>query len=169
MRIAVARVVMVVTVLTWGSAAFADEQKIQLSDVPKAVMDAVKAKFPGAEIRDASKETEDGKTTYEVALTHKGKAVDVSLTQEGKITDIETAITASDLPKAVSSAIELKYPKATLKKVEQIVAVEGTKETTNYEVLLTTEAKKTLEVKISPEGQILKEEASDDDKEAEKK
>src|SRR5262245_7668500 len=83
------------------TAAFAAEEKIPVDKLPKAVADAVKAKFPGAELKGAEKEEEDGKTIYEVALVHKGVTYDVSATADGKIVEVEKLITAKDLPAAV--------------------------------------------------------------------
>ncbi|MFI5455228.1 MAG: PepSY-like domain-containing protein [Isosphaerales bacterium] len=159
-----ARAGVLVGLLAFVSVAVADEVKIELKDVPKAVLDAVKAKFPKAELTGATKETEEGKTTYEIALKDKGQKVDVALTADGKITEIETEIAARDLPEAVSSALEAKYPKATIKKAELITEIDGAKESKNYEVVVVTEAKKSLEVKVSPEGKILKEDGGGEDK-----
>ena len=39
----------------------ADEEKVPLDKLPKAVLDAVKAKFPKAQLLGAEKETVDGK------------------------------------------------------------------------------------------------------------
>jgi hypothetical protein len=152
-----ARVEVLMGLLACISVACADEVKVELKDVPKAALDAVKVKFPKAELTGAVKETEEGKTTYEIALKDKGQKIDVALTADGKITEIETEIAAKDLPDAVSSAIESKYPKATIRKAEQITEIDGAKELKNYEVVVVTEAKKSLEVKVSPEGKILKE------------
>jgi hypothetical protein len=140
----------------------AGEEKVPLKDVPKAVLDAVKAKFPMAELTEAVKETEEGKTIFEIALKDKGRKLDVSATAEGKITEIEQEIAAKDLPGAVSSALVAKYPKATIQKAERITQIDGAKESKNYEVVLVTEGKKTLEVKVSPDGKIFKEEEGDD-------
>jgi len=160
-RIAVAGAVVWSGLLGLVSAARADEEKVPLKDVPRTVLDAVKARFPGAELTGAAKETEDGKTTYEVALKEKDRNVDVALTAEGKIVEIEREIAAGALPKAVAAAIEAKYPKATVKKAEEIVEFDGGKESRSYEVVLAV-AKKTLEVKLSPEGKVLKEEDDDE-------
>ena len=51
----------------------ADESKIQLNDVPKGGLEAVKAMFPKAEITGAAKETEHDKTVYEVTLKQSGR------------------------------------------------------------------------------------------------
>lgn len=140
----------------------AGEEKVPLKDVPMAVLDAVKARFPAAELKEAARETEDGRTTYEVALKQAGKAVDVALTAEGEITEVETELAAKDLPKAVASAIETKFPKSTIKGAEEIVEFEGDKQTRSFEVLLETGARKPVEVKLSPEGKIVKEEEDDE-------
>jgi hypothetical protein len=47
-------------VLGLASGTRAQGDKIPLERVPKAVMDSAKARFPGAEIKGASEETEDG-------------------------------------------------------------------------------------------------------------
>ena len=44
------------------SGVWADEEKIPLDKLPKAVVEAVKKRFPKAEMKEASKEIEDGKT-----------------------------------------------------------------------------------------------------------
>jgi uncharacterized membrane protein YkoI len=139
-----------------GSATRADEQKVPLKDLPKAVVDAVRVRFPEAVLKDSAKETDGGKSTYEVALKYKGKDVDVALTPDGKLVEIETVIGSKDLPKAVLSAIGAKYPKATMEKAEEIIEFGGGKEFKSYEVLLATGEKKFIEVKYSAEGKVLK-------------
>ena len=75
-----------------ASAVGDDEEKVALKDVPQAVFDAVKTKFPAGELTAAAKETKEGKTTYEITLKNKGKNIDVALTSEGKIKEIETTL-----------------------------------------------------------------------------
>src|SRR5437868_818153 len=84
----------------------ADEEKVPIDKLPKAVVDAVKKRFPEAEITGASKEVEDGKTLYEVALKQKDMKMDVTLTAEGEIQEIEKQIAAKDLPKAVADGLD---------------------------------------------------------------
>src|SRR5205085_11412445 len=43
-----------------------EEEKVPLDKLPKAVTEAVKKKFPRAELVSAEKEKQDGKTVYEV-------------------------------------------------------------------------------------------------------
>src|SRR5207237_2545868 len=100
-----------------------DEEKVPIDKLPKTVVDAVKKRFPEAEIVSASKEVEDGKTLYELALKQKDAKMDVTLTAEGEIQEIEKEIASKDLPKAVADGLDAKYPKATIKKAEEIIKV----------------------------------------------
>lgn len=135
------------------------EEKVPLGKAPKAVLEAVKARFAGAEIIGAEKETEEGKTVYEVSVRLKGHHIDVSLTPEGEIVLFEREIDDGDLPKAVARALEDRYPRSAHKVVEEIVKVEKKEEKlAYYEVKLSTAGKKSIEVQVTPEGKIVKEE-----------
>ena len=129
----------------------ADEDKIALDKLPAKVTAAVKEKFKDAELVSASKETEDGKVLFEVQIKFKGKVVEVTLTEDGTINEVETTIEAKDLPKAVTDALEKAYPKATIKKAETIE--KGGK--TDYEVLIDTADKKTIEIKYDKDGKVV--------------
>ena len=61
-----ARAGVLISLLAFVSVGFADEEKVPLKDVPKAVLDAVKVKFPNGELTEATRETEEGKTTFEI-------------------------------------------------------------------------------------------------------
>lgn len=137
----------------------AEEEKVAIEKVPKAVMNAVKARFPGAEIKGAEKEVEDGKTTYELELTHDGQSLEVSATADGKIVSVEKEIKVADLPAAVTEAIHAKYPKATLKSAEE-VDEDGK---ISYEVVVEKSAGKKVELTVSKAGKILEEEEAGKD------
>jgi uncharacterized membrane protein YkoI len=138
-----------------ATAARADEEKIPLDKVPKAVIDAVKAKFPDVKLSEASKEKEDGKTIYELAFTYKDYKYEVEFEEDGTIIAIDKQIEAKELPKAVAKALEEKYPKATYKVIEEVTKKD---KIAYYEVELVTADKKGIEVEIDPSGKILKEE-----------
>lgn len=137
------------------------EEKVAIDQLPKPVLDAVKKKFPGADLVDAEKETEDGESIYEVALKFKGSTYDVSAKADGTIIEIEKLIATKDLPAAVSKALDQKYPKATFKKTEEI----DKDDKVTYEVLLVTADKKTIEVILDAGGKVLKEESKDEGEE----
>lgn len=157
----------VLGLLVLAACAFAaDEEKVPLDKLPKAVVDAVKAKFPDAKLVSAEKELEDGKPVYEVAIKDKDQNIEVTVTPEGKIILIEKEIAAKDLPKAVAEAMEKKYPKATIKKLEEIIKDD---KVTSYEALIVTAEKKNLEVRFDPSGKFLEEEKKDAEKDKKKK
>jgi hypothetical protein len=159
--------VVMFTVALVAPAARADEESLPLDKLPKAVTDAVKKRFPKAELVEAAKETEGDKVEFEVSIKDGETKIDVMLTPDGKITLIEKQVAAKALPKAVTDALEGKYPKATLTTVEEVIKVADGKETLDfYEVLLVTADKKTFEVKLTAEGKITE---TEEKKEKEKK
>ena len=124
--------------------------------MPKPVVETVKKRFPKAEVVSASKEDEDGKTVYEVQIKDGGAAIDVTVTPEGALLAIEKGIAAKDLPKAVTAALDAKYPKATFKTIEEVTKVkDGKDQPLYYEVLLVTADKKTIEVELAADGKII--------------
>ena len=150
----------VVVCLAFGTMTWAEEEKVPLDKVPAKLKDAVKAKFPDAELVSASTEKEGGKTVYEINIKNKGKTIEVSLTEDGKIVSLEMEIAAKDLPKAVADAFEKKYPKATVKKVEEVT--KGDK--ISYELQIAVGDKK-LEVVFDAQGKFLEEEDKSKEKE----
>ena len=86
--------------------------------LPAAVKKAIKKKFPKAEIEKATKEVEDGKTTYEVLLEIKDRPVDVAFKADGTILEIEREIPFERASRQVKKALAAKYPEAKIEKVE---------------------------------------------------
>jgi Putative beta-lactamase-inhibitor-like, PepSY-like len=139
----------------------ASEEKIALDKLPAKVKAALKAKYPDAKLLSAAKEEENKKILYEVSLEDKGAKMDVVFHEDGTIDAIEKVIAAKDLPTSVTDALEAKYPKATIKKTEEITKGEAL----TYEVLFVTAEKKTFEVVFDSKGKILLTEAKKDKKE----
>jgi hypothetical protein len=103
-------------------------------------------------------------------LKNEGHKIDVTLTPEGTILQMEKEISAKDLPKVVTTSLKKSFPKAAYKRIEEFVSVKDGKETLElYEVLLETTDKKTVEVKVHPNGKILSPDAKDGEKKEEKK
>lgn len=169
MKIAAAAAACLLTGLTaFSTGARADEEKVALKDVPKAVLDAVKAKFPKAEIKHASKEVEDGETLYEIETELDEHGVDLALKANGTIVEIEKEIAVKDLPKPVADAVAAKHPKAKIEKAEEIVEFEDGKEKKSYEVAVEV-GEKDMELKITPDGKILKAKELEEDDEKDEK
>jgi hypothetical protein len=133
------------------------DKSISLDQAPKAVQEAIKARFPGAQVTSIEKESEDGKVVYDVELKHKGRKYEMNILENGTVIEIEKEIPAKDLPEAVTRGIEAKYPKATIKEAMEIYKVKGRDEKLDeYEVTLETAEKKTVEVKVSLDGKTVK-------------
>lgn len=140
----------------FATGARAQESKVPLDQVPKAVMDASKAKFPGAKIREAAKETEDGKTVFELAMTHEDRQVDVTFQQDGTLVVVETQIRVNEVPETVMRAVKGKYPGAKIDLAESVKkGPQLKKEVDFYEIQLTTAAKKSVEIEVDAKGKIL--------------
>jgi len=156
MRTLIAACLVVVLGWTVGAAALDGETKVPLDKVPKAVMDAVKSKFPEAKLIGASTEKENDKVVYELSLSYKGHHHDVTLSTDGKILGIERQIPIKDLPKVVAEAVTAKYPKGKLTKAEELLKGDGTLH--RYEVVVETGPSSSVEVVLDLKGKILKEE-----------
>jgi uncharacterized membrane protein YkoI len=140
-----------------ATAGWADEQKIPLDKVPAAVLKAVKEKFPKGEIKEAAKEVEDGKTTFEVTLKEAGHNIDVAVKEDGTIVEIEAELSVSDLPKVIVDAVKARYPKGTIKKAEAVTV--GDKKTFELHV---ADGDKKRELVIDPNGKVVEDEDDDD-------
>jgi hypothetical protein len=134
----------------------ADEEKVPVDKLPAAVLKAIKRKFPKAEIEKATKEVEDGNTTYEIELEIKDHSVDVALKADGTILEIERKIPFDELPKAVKKKLAARFPGAKFEKVEEIT--KGEDGPIRYEVALTTE------VVLTAKGKIVKAAEKEDEK-----
>jgi hypothetical protein len=148
------------------ASARADEVDLPLDQLPKAVADAAKAKFPGAKWSGAAKETEDGKTLYEVSMSHEGRKLDVTFKADGTLEVVEAEIAVGDLPKPVASAVKDKYPGAKINLIESVTkGPEVKKDADSYEIHLTTAAKKSVEIVLDASGKILDTEEGGEEKE----
>ena len=129
----------------------AGEENGPLNEVPKAVIDAFKAKFPKAAIKNAIREDADGKCVYEIESTRDSLTIDAVLKPDGEFVEIEQEIKTSTLPAVVTAAVQTKHPKAKLKKAEEVTRVGKM----IYEVLIETADGKEAEVAIDKDGKII--------------
>jgi len=152
------------------SVASAQDTAKDVDKIPKKVMDALKAKFPKAVIHKWTQEKEGDDVIYDIEFKENGRACEADIKEDGTFINFEKAIEAKDVPKAVGVAIEKKYPRATWKEIMEETEVKGNKEELSaYEVVLVTADKKTVELRLSPEGKILEEAVLGDKKLDEKK
>jgi uncharacterized membrane protein YkoI len=65
--------------------------KVEVKDIPKAVLDAAKEKVKGFEAKSAVVEDENGGKEYEIKGTANGKPVEIEIEvdKDGKVTKVE--------------------------------------------------------------------------------
>jgi hypothetical protein len=144
-------------VLGLASGARAQEEQIPLRRVPKAVMASARAKFPGAQIKAASEETEDGKPpVFALKMRHQRHTIGATFKVDGTVVQVQTDVLAKELPKVVLEAVERTYPGASLRGVEAVkVGPEVKKEADHYEFYLVKADNKPALVKVAPDGKVL--------------
>jgi hypothetical protein len=156
-------------VLTATVARAQEKDKLDLDKIPKAVMDALRSKFPKPEITKWEKATEKGDVIYDIEFKYKGRKCEMDVKEDGTIINIEREIKAKELPTAVTRAVDKKYPKATLKEIMEIKEVKGKKEILEgYELVLETADRKNVELTVAPDGKIVAEEVLDAKKQEKK-
>jgi len=130
--------------------------EIPLVQVPKAVMEAVKKKYPEAKPESASKGIDGSQPFYDVHIKVKGRNVWVTCDTQGTILVIDREISFQELPKAVAGAVSKKYPKASIRGVNEIV--DGPE--TSYDLALTFQSKKLIAI-FEANGKLVEESADD--------
>ena len=146
----------------------AQDKVKDLDKIPKAVMTALKSKFPNPEITKWTKEKEGDDVVYDIEFTQKGRKCEADIKENGTIVNYEKEIAAKDLPAAVIKTVETRYPKAKLMEVMEITEVKGKAERLEgYEIVLRTAAGKEAEITVAPDGKVL--EDSGEAKKEEKK
>src|SRR5690606_3875873 len=83
-----AAIIVVAATLLPAGAALADED-IPIDQLPPAVIKAIEARFPGAKIEEAERDTRDGRPLYEVEIEVNGDDKELKITPDGQIIDIE--------------------------------------------------------------------------------
>jgi hypothetical protein len=117
--------------------------------VPEAVKNAFAAKFPGATNIKWGKENAK---EYEAEFKLNNNSVSSNFKMDGSWVETESVIPVADLPTAVTSAINTKYPGA------PVTHAEKTEQPGNkilYEVAITVNGKK-KSLEINPDGSWVK-------------
>ncbi len=138
-------------IFTFAFSSFAQEKKVDKKDLPKAVVESFHKSYPKAEIKNASKETEHGKTYYEIESVDGSVNRDVKYAENGELAELETTISFDEVPNTVKKSFKKNYPKAEVLKSEKVV--EGKK--TNYEFLIEENESKS-EIVFNSNGKVVK-------------
>ena len=141
---------LVFALLSSYQAALADTD-ISLGETPPAVMQAVKAKFPGCKILSLERE----RRGYEVKCRVNGQNKKVYLSDQGEVLKVRNDdgsddVAIEELPIAVKQSIMKSFPDAILIKAEK----EYERGKMYYEVRFRTLGKKNI-LNVTPKGKIL--------------
>ena len=116
--------------------------------VPEAVKTAFANKFPGATAEWGKENSKE----YEAEFKLNGKSASANFLTDGSWVETEAEISMTDVPAAVKTAVEKKYPGAVISKVYKI---DNSKGALTYEAEIKTGGKK-KEVVLKADGTIIK-------------
>jgi hypothetical protein len=123
--------------------------------LPKPVREAIRKRFPSAQMIEAKERTRDGKAVYSVSLVQARRRADVTVTGDGQVTRVVRDIALDDVSRAAADALAAKYPNSTYRSIEEVSRLEaGAEAVVFYEILLATAAKREVEVQVTPDGKI---------------
>src|SRR5204863_4441511 len=114
------RLIAGLSIVALVAAAAAADDPLPLNQVPKVVRDAVMKRFPEAKPQSATQGIEDNKPYIDVVILVKTQKIWVTCDPDGTIRVIDREITVEDLPQPVAAALQKKYPKATIRLVNEI-------------------------------------------------
>jgi hypothetical protein len=113
-------------------------------------------------------EKEGDAVVYDIEFKEGDRKCEADIKEDGTYVNYEREVAAKDLPKAVTEAVEKKYPKAKMTEIMEIMEVKGKQDKLEgYEIVLKTADNKEVEVAIAPDGKIL-EDSTDPPKKEEK-
>jgi uncharacterized membrane protein YkoI len=130
----------------------AADEDIKPSELPSVITQALKEKFPKAEIKSAEKGEEEGKPIYEVSISSDKHDIDVTLSTKGEILSYEKTIKPNERPKVMNKSLNAKYPHATVQVIEQVWEHD---KLTGYEGVIVMPDKKKVEVTFDPKGKLI--------------
>jgi hypothetical protein len=111
-----------------GARAAAPASSVKL---PPAIDKVFKEKWPNAVAKNVSKETDAGKTVYEVESIDAGRRRDINFYADGTIVLYEEELKASEVPAVVLEAVTKRYPKAKITLWERLYTIKDN--SANYE------------------------------------
>lgn len=134
--------------ITFSLLTCAAEQKIKLADLPPTVQKVVQEQTKAAQLRGLSRETEGGKTLYEIETIANGKSRDLLVDASGQIVEVEEATTLDQVPAAVQTS---------LAKAGKILKIETVTKgsVVSYEAVVSKDGKK-REVALTADGVLKK-------------
>lgn len=132
----------------------AGEKRVKMDDLPEAVRQAVLEVSNGLEIRELTREVENGQTFYEAELEVNDHTRDVIIDSSGAIVLIEEEVDWNAIPKPVQAAIE---KAAQGRKILLVETLTRNNRIEAYEAHLRKGWWGETEVKFDPEGRPISE------------
>ena len=145
------RPTMALLFLSVATCAFAQEVRIERSQMPAADQKTADEQSKGATVRGYLMEIEGGRILYKVELTVNGHPKDVIIDSKGNILKTEDEVALDKLPAAVRRALQKKAGAGTIKRTESIAKLGSI---VAYEATVITNGKKS-EVQVAPDGMPL--------------
>jgi uncharacterized membrane protein YkoI len=146
-RIQIAPAVLSLSVLAAAAAG------LQLKDLPPAVQKTVQETLKGGQVRNISREKEDGVTQYEVETMLNGKRRDFNVDAKGQLLVVEEETDLATIPAPARAAIEKRAAGGKITVVE--LFLRGGE--TLYEAAYTSKGGKKHEVLVKADGTETKE------------
>ncbi len=125
------------------------EGKLALKDLPKPVQTTVQKETQGAKINGISKESDAGKTIYEIETTVSGHGRDMLVDDKGVLTEVEEETPLASLPAGLQATIKSTIGKSKLVKLETVM--NGSKVKTGYSAIIETGGKQS-EIEMGLDG-----------------
>ena len=139
-------------VLSTGAIA-GGEKKVTEQQVPKPVLEAFHKAYPQAQDLKYEKDSNAGKTVYEVEFKDQGIEREATYTADGTLLETEEDIKPDSLPASITESLKKAHPHATVEEAEKVMKPDGT--VSGYEVEI-KDGKKELEIHLDAAGKILK-------------
>jgi hypothetical protein len=147
--------------VTASSLGLASEVTVKRTDVPEAVLKAAASRYPKGKMIRFIRETEKGRTSFEIKIDVSGERVELSVAQNGELLVEERTIPESKLPKVIKKGIaDSRFRDAKIDRVEQITNFSKL-HAGSYEIVVEQGGKK-RELTFNRQGKFLTEESSED-------
>jgi hypothetical protein len=95
-----------------------EEKKVTKDQVPASVISAFEKAYPTAMVNEYEQKTVGEKVWYSIEFVDGGITKEVKYGADGTLMESKSDLVAKDLPEAVRSAIDAKYPGAEIVKAE---------------------------------------------------
>jgi lipoprotein-anchoring transpeptidase ErfK/SrfK len=136
----------------WAKQEGQEQTKKGKVELPPAVVKAIKANVPDAEIAMAEVEKEAGISLYDIEF--KAGKGEIEVAEDGTVMDVATIITMKDVPKAAAEAIQKAVGGATITQLEKSeVRAEIKKKEEKGTIVILASPKYVYEAELAKSGQ----------------